>query len=213
MELAHTYPLLYAGVGLHPMNLTGPVDDQVYAALQELATQSSKVVVISEIGLDFMEGTPDRQLQDQAFRAQIRLALELNLPTVFHSRESHTEVLRTLCQEGADRVGGAMHYFQGDEATARKAIEAGFYISLAKPLLRLPELQETVKSIPLEHIVLETDSAPQPWKRKRENWTEPFHVRQVAEKLADLKGVTFEEVEAATTANLVRMLKGRVTLP
>ena len=81
-----------------------------------------------------------------------------------------------------------MHYFQGDEATARKAIECGFFISLARPLLRLPELQEVATVIPLESIVLETDAAPQPFKKHRYNWTEPRHTESVARRLAEAQG-------------------------
>ena len=212
MDLVTLYPPLYGAVGLHPMDLTGPLDDAVCQLLHDMAANNPKIVVISETGLDFIEGAPDRQLQDQAFRAQIRLAREVNLPLVVHSRDAYPELLRTLQEDGAQEVGGALHYFQGDEATAWEAIHSGFYISLAKPLLRLPQLQETAKRVPLEHIVLETDSAPQPWKRKRENWTEPSHVRQVAEKLAELKGITLTEVEVTTTANLLRMTKGRIAL-
>ena len=156
-----------------------------------------------------MEGTPDRAVQYQAFREQIRLACELHLPIVFHSRESHEEVLRVLREERAYEVGGVMHYFQADEATAKKAIDLGFYVSLARPLLRLPHLQEVAAGLPLEHIVLETDAAPQPFKPRRESWTEPRHVRAVAEKLAELQGRPVAEVEAATTDNVRSLLRER----
>ena len=99
-----------------------------------------------------------------------------------------------------------MHYFQGDYRTARKIIDLGFYISLARPLLRLTELQQTAVKTPLEHIVLETDAAPQPFKPKRENWTEPRHVSAVAQTLAELKGIDVEEVEEVTTRNMRRVL-------
>jgi TatD DNase family protein len=156
--------------------------------------------------LDFLPTSPDRDIQHQVFRGQIRLALALKLPIIFHSRESHPELFRTLREEGAGAVGGAMHYFQGDEATAREAIDCGFFISLARPLLRLPELQEAARAIPLEHIVLETDAAPQPFKKYRANWTEPRHAHEVASRLAELKGVTLEEVAHTTTGNLTRLL-------
>ena len=206
VELTARHPGFFAGVGVHPMNLTrklGPCD---YEELEGLAQSTERVVVMSEIGLDFMEGAPDRAMQYPAFREQIRLALALELPVVFHSRESHPEVLRVLREEKAYEVGGAMHYFQGDYETAREAIDLGFYISLARPLLRLPELQDVAARLPLSDIVLETDAAPQPFKAKRENWTEPRHVRTVAEKLATLHGVSVDEVEAVTTRNALAML-------
>jgi TatD DNase family protein len=205
--LAEKHDVFLAGVGIHPMQVEGPVDEEVYSTLHDLAASSPKVVCVSEVGLDFLPESPDRELQYQAFREQIRLARQLNLPVIFHSRESHAEVLRTLREERAYEVGGVMHYFQADEATAREAIESGFYVSLARPLLRLPELQEVVRKLPLENIVLETDAAPQPFKKYRHNWTEPWHVKGVAEKLAELKGVTPEEVAQVTTSNLTRLLK------
>ena len=209
IELASQFPSLFAGVGIHPMDVREPIGEDTYNQLKSLAQANEKVVVISEIGLDFMKGAPDRALQYQSFREQIRLARELRLPIVFHTREAHDETLRVLKEEQAYQVGAAMHYFQADEATAQKCLDLGFYISLAKPLLRLPHLQEVAAQLPLESIVLETDSYPQPFKRKRENWTEPYHVRMVAEKLAEIKGITLEEVEEATTKNLLSLLATR----
>ena len=207
IALSTQYGSLYAGVGIHPMQIEAPVDDDTYADLRHLAISNPKVICVSEIGLDFLPTSPDRALQYQAFRAQIRLARELRLPIIFHSRESHPEVFRVLREEGASEVGGVMHYFQADEATALQAIDLGFYVSMARPLLRLPELQEAATALPLEHIVLETDAAPQPFKKYRHNWTEPRHVREVAQKLAELKGVSLEEVAEATTTNLTKLLK------
>ena len=204
--MTEQYSPLFAGVGIHPMEAHQPVDEGIYAQLEGLAKNNPKVVCISEIGLDFLPNSPDREVQFQVFREQIRLARQLNLPIIFHSRESHPEVLGTLREEGAVEVGGVMHYFQGDEATARQAIEGGFFISLARPLLRLPELQEVAKAIPLENIVLETDAAPQPFKKYRTNWTEPRHTETVAQRLAELKGLTLEEVAEVTTRNLTGLL-------
>ena len=206
IELSNKFPDFFSGVGIHPMDVQQTIDESIYGKLRQLIISSEKILVISEIGLDFMEGMPDRAIQYQAFREQIRLARETKLPIVFHSRESHEEVLRVLREERAYEVGGVMHYFQADEKTAREAIDLGFYISLARPLLRLPELQEVARGIPLESIVLETDAAPQPFKKHRRNWSEPRHVRDVAEKLAELKGITVEEVAQVTTANLARVL-------
>ena len=207
VELSHQYQAFVTGVGIHPMRVDRLVDQEVYSSLHELAANDPKVVCISEIGLDFLPESPDKQLQYQAFKEQIRLAKELHLPIIFHSRESHPEVFRTLRDEGAHEVGGVMHYFQGNERTAKEAIDSGFYISLARPLLRLPELQEVARALPLENIVLETDSAPQPFKKYRHNWTEPRHVKDVAQQLAQLKGVTLEEVAQVTSSNLARLLK------
>ena len=207
IDLSNQYDMLYAGVGIHPMQARNRIDGETYEELKSLAEDSEKVVCISEIGLDFLPDSPDHDVQYQVFREQIRLAKSLSLPIIFHSRESHPEVFQALREEGAGDVGGVMHYFQGDEATARAAIDGGFYISLARPLLRLPELQEVAKVIPLENIVLETDASPQPFKKYRHNWTEPRHVQTVAQKLAELKGITLEEVAEVTSRNIAGLLR------
>lgn len=206
VELTRLSIKLFAGVGIHPMDLTQMIDEHVYEQLKAIATSTARVVVISEIGLDFMKGMPDREMQYQAFRQQIRLARELNKPIVFHSREAHDEVLKVLREERAYEVGGAMHYFQADLQTAREAIDLGFYISLAKPLLQQLELQEVAAQLPIDHIVLETDSAPQPFKRNRDRWTEPRNLKDISEKLAHLQGRDIGEIQAVTTANFKRML-------
>ena len=211
VELARSRPMLLAGVGIHPMDVTAPVDGECADALRRAAMSSPNVVTMSETGLDFDRGAPDLSLQYQAFRAQIRLGLELGLPVIFHSREVpgqpelHMEALKVLRQEQGWRVGGAMHYFQGDERSARECVELGFYVSLAKPLLRRPDLQAIAADLPLESIVLETDTYPQPFKGSRDKWTEPRDVPLVARKLAELKDVPVEEIERATTANFLSM--------
>ena len=211
VHLAQSHPMLLAGVGIHPMDVTGPIDDATYEQLRDAADSTPRVMAVSETGLNFDNGAPDLSVQYQAFREQIRLAVELRLPVIFHSREIpgqpelHNEVLKVLRQEQGWQVGGAMHYFQGDARVAQECMELGMYISLAKPLLRQPQLQEIAASLPLESIVLETDTYPQPFKAKRESWTEPKDVRQVAVQLAELKGIAVEEVEEATTANFLAM--------
>ena len=206
IRLSQEHEPFYAGVGIHPMQAYQRVDQAAYEQLESLARDNEKVVCISEVGLDYLPESPDHEIQDQVFRQHIRLAKSLKLPIIFHSRESHPEVFRVLREEGAGDVGGAMHYFQGDEATAREAIDCGFHISLARPLTRLPELQEVAKVIPLDNIVLETDAFPQPFKKYRHSWTEPRHVREVAQQLADLKGISVAEVAEVTTRNLAGLL-------
>ena len=206
IALSGKFADFFSGVGIHPMDIETPFDDATYERLEQLAVANEKALVVSEVGLDFMEGAPDRALQYTAFREQIRLARQLEYPIVFHSREAHDEVFRVLREERAYEVGGVMHYFQGDLDTAKRAIDLGFYISLARPLLRYSYLQEVAAAIPLDNIVLETDAAPQPFKAKRENWTEPRHTRVIAARLAELQDTTVEEVEAITSRNIRRML-------
>ncbi len=206
IALSGKFADFFSGVGIHPMDIETPFDDATYECLEQLAVANEKALVVSEVGLDFMEGAPDRALQYTAFREQIRLARQLGYPIVFHSREAHDEVFRVLREERAYEVGGVMHYFQGDLDTAKRAIDLGFYISLARPLLRYGYLQEVAAAIPLGNIVLETDAAPQPFKAKRENWTEPRHTRVIAARLAELQDTTVEEVAAITSRNIRRML-------
>lgn len=213
IALAQTFPEVWAGVGVHPMDLSAPLTKSDLAHLEALARSSTKVVAISEIGLDFSESAPDLAWQYEAFRQQIRLARHLRLPIIFHSRElpgypeAHREVLRLLREERAWEVGGAMHYFQADLSTAQACLDLNFHISLAKPLLRLPHLEEVVRSLSLASLVLETDAYPQPFKKRREQWTEPKDVLLVAQKVASIKGVHWKEVAHATTQNLLRMLR------
>ncbi len=207
IALADEHPMFYAGVGIHPMHAYNPVDDALYARLETLARDNPRVVCISEVGLDYLPDSPDHAVQDQVFRQHIHLAKSLDLPVIFHSRESHPEVFKVLREENAGQVSGAMHYFQGDAETARAAIDCGFFISLARPLTRLPELREVARNVPLEHIVLETDAYPQPFKKYRHNWTEPRHLAEVAQCLATVKGISVEEVAEVTTRNLSQLLR------
>ncbi len=210
VRMAEENDSLFASVGVHPTDLTGQLDDEAEQGLVALAT-SDRVVAISEVGLDFQETSPDRAVQYQAFRRQIGMARELGLPIVFHSREAPLETLRVLREERGFEVGGAMHYFQADERTAKEAIDLGFHISLARPLLRLSRLQAVATALPLAWIVLETDAYPQPFKKRRGRRTEPRHAAEVAAELARLKDVPVTEIAEQTSANALRMLGARGT--
>ena len=201
VELSTIFPNIWAGIGIHPMEVDREFDQVAHKTFSDLIDSTDKVIAVSEIGLDFLDTSPDRLLQYQVFREQIRFARERILPIIFHSRESYSETLKVLREEHAYDVGGIMHYFQGDESIAWEAIDLGFYISLAKPLLRSEDLQSVVKTIPLENIVLETDTAPQPFKDNRQKWTEPRHVYDIATKLSEIKNISFAHVEEVTTKN------------
>ena len=207
--LAESHPIVRAGVGIHPMDLPPVVDAALEAELRALADHPA-VAVWSETGLDALPTSPPADLQERAFRMQIRLARECALPLVVHSRETDADVLRILREEGAGEVGGAWHYFGGDLRLAHAVIDLGFYVSFAKTLLRSPELQAVAAQVPLERVVIETDSYPQPFKKKRERWTEPWNLPQVAAKIAEVKGVSPDEVGRAATANYLRMARSRL---
>jgi len=188
------------------MDINQPMKESDYSTLYELASSSEKTLVISEIGLDYLPGMPDRAWQFESFRKQINIATDLGLPIVFHSREAHKDCFRVLKEEKAYEVGGIMHYFQGDVYDAETSIASGFLISIAKPLFRLPQLQKVVSEIPLTNIVIETDSAPQPFKKNRDNWTEPRHLKSIIDKIAELKKMDILEVEQTILMNTKKIL-------
>lgn len=206
IALAETYSNVFAGVGIHPSDLTAPITTGDVAALEQLASHEC-VIVMSETGIDHMPNSPDHGWQEEAFSAQIEIAKRQNLPVVFHIREHLDDLTRfeargtalsILAEYDAGQLGGAAHYFQGDYDYACKVLDLGLKISLAKPLLRLRELQDVARRIPLESIVLETDAYPQPFKKNRAKWTEPKDVRLVAECVASIKGLEIGDLAGRT---------------
>lgn len=207
--LARTSSAVRAGVGIHPDQIDAGVSGDDLAAIGEMA-ERHEVAVMSEIGIDFLKGEPSHQHQQEAFAAQIEIAKLESLSVIFHVREPGDDLtvskardvaLGILKDADVREIGGAAHYFQGDYGYAKRVLDAGLYVSLAKPLLRSAELQAVAARIPLDRIVLETDAYPQPFKRKREKWTEPRDLRQVAECLAALRDVPYETVATTTTEN------------
>lgn len=212
--LAEEYDCIYAAVGMHPHDAKR-LDGAALAALRELAGRP-KVVAVGEIGLDFYRNLSPPEQQRRAFRAQLAWAARLGKPVVIHDREAHDEVMDVLTDWAtglqdsrlAGRLG-VLHTFSGDRAMAEQAIELGFYVSISGPVTyhnarRLPEV---VRAVPLDRLLVETDCpflAPHPHRGKR---NEPAHVRLVAEAIADLKGVPFDVLAEATTANAQRLFQ------
>ncbi len=209
LHIANTHSFVKAGIGLHPMDITQPLNPEIINDLRQMASDSC-VVVWSETGLDYLPTSPDHGLQAEIFREQIKLAKEFKLPLVIHSREADADVLKILHEEHAEEVGGAWHYFGGDKSLADEILKLGFYISFAKTLIRESSIQETLSFVSLSNIVIETDAYPQPFKKKRIRWTEPWQLPQVAQKIAEIKGVPLEEVARVTTKNYATMTKGRL---
>ena len=216
IDLANSNDAIYCGVGIHPNRVTEYIQDIDFYKLEQLANSSSKVITMSEMGMDYMPNAPQRKIQENVFIAQITIAKKLKLPIIWHSQipeinsfGNHINTINILNNEHAYTVGGIMHYFQADYKTAKKAIENGFLISFAKPLLRQKHQKEIVEKIPLEYIVLETDSSPQPWKAKRSLWTEPKDTLLIAKKIAEIKNVSLDVVISATTSNLNQLFKNR----
>ena len=208
IDLAKAYRRAFAGVGVHPTDIDRELTTGDLEILDRMAS-SDQVVVMSEVGLDYLPSSPDHEMQKANLRAQLDIARRHRLPVVFHVREAAEDTVQLLADERAGELGGAAHYFQGDRAYARQVLDLGFHISLAKPLLRLPELQDVARWLPMDRIVLETDAYPQPFKGKREKWTEPRDLPQVAAMVAKLKGMEVDEVERLTTANALAMFGER----
>ena len=215
VEMARRYDLVVAGVGIHPNHISEAVEQDELDALDGMA-QLPEVAAMSEFGIDFIGGKPSHQHQQDAFLAHIDIAKRHRLPVIIHLREFANDLtsfdarevaLSILASADLGDIGGAVHYFQGDYDYAKRVLDLGLLVSLAKPLLRLSELQDVARRLPIDRIVLETDSYPQPFKRNREKWTEPRDIRLIARCLATLKGITEEEVALQTTRNAERLLR------
>jgi len=210
LEIANSHPSLYAILGVHPHNAK-EIDDQTYPTLRELCREK-KVKAYGEIGLDFFRNLSPREVQLKRFREQIALAKELRLPIVVHDREAHPETLEILKSEKAEECGGIIHCFSGDYEMAKVCMDMGFYISVPGSITfkNAENLRGVVKRIPIESLLIETDApflTPEPFRGKR---NEPSYVRYTAEKVAELKKISFEKVAEATTANAMRVYRMKV---
>jgi TatD DNase family protein len=202
--LARRHEPIYAAVGVHPHDAK-TLTPAVLKRLAELAAEE-KVAAIGEIGLDFYRDLSPRDQQRDAFRRQIRLAVELDMPIVIHDRDAHDEVLDIMRREEAGRVGGVLHCFSGDLEMALAGIEMGFCIAFGGPVTYGgKKKQEIARRIPLDRILIETDCpflTPAPHRGKR---NEPAYVAYVAEKIAQLREIGFAEAARATSENAKRV--------
>ncbi|HLJ80137.1 MAG TPA: TatD family hydrolase, partial [Ktedonobacterales bacterium] len=194
IALAAAYPgRIFAATGTHPHDAT-TLTAEALAAERTLAREPG-VVAIGEIGLDFYRDLSPRDVQRAALVAQFGLARELDLPVILHNRESHAEMVAALREHGAG-LRGVFHCFIGDKNMARDALDLGFYLSFAGPVTfpRNVELAEVAAWAPLERILVETDSpylTPPPFRGKR---NEPRHVAITARRIAELRGIPFEDL-------------------
>ncbi len=200
VAMAHRYAHVYAAVGIHPENCHDFTGAQI-DALRELAKED-KVVAIGEIGLDYYwEENPPRELQQEVFRAQLALARELDLPVIVHDREAHGDTLK-IVQEFPD-VRGEFHCYSGSPEMAQELVKMGWYLGFDGPITyknarRAPEV---VAVTPLERMLIETDApylTPVPYRGKRNDST---YVYLVAQKLAEWKGISTEEMVQAAWDN------------
>jgi len=171
--------------------------------------RNGKVKACGEMGLDFYRNLSPRDIQLKRFREQIGLAKELGLPIVVHDREAHEETLEILRSEEAEECGGIIHCFSGDYEMAKACMDMGFYISIPGTITfkNAEGFREIVKRIPLDSLLLETDSpflTPDPLRGKR---NEPTYVRYAAQKVAEVKKVSLEKVAEITTENALRVYR------
>ena len=206
VDLASKYERVWAAVGVHPHDAK-TLDDKALAEIETLA-RKPKVVAIGEIGLDFYRDLSPRPVQEKAFRSQLTLAKELDLPVVIHDREAGSDLLRVIEEEESPPAGGVMHCFSENLEFALRAIELGFYIGIAGPVTfaKSYALRDIVGAIPMDRLLVETDApylTPEPYRGRKNN--EPAFVRLVAEKVAEVKGMDFGEVARITSANAARL--------
>ncbi len=204
IELANKYPDIVAGIGLHPSDLT---DNWKNDLIELKNILDENISMISEIGLDYQDFSPNKKVQIRVFEEQIQIAIDNDLPIVFHTRFSMEDSYNVLENFKDNMHGGAVHYFDGNYEEAKKMINLGFKISFAKTLLRNNYLKEVAKKLSIDDIVIETDSYPQYFKKNRERWTEPKDVVVVANELASIKNLSVELVGERTKENFKSFIK------
>jgi TatD DNase family protein len=210
LELSRDYPgYIFTGAGLHPQEAS-EWNEAAYEKYSSLATKH-QLIAIGETGLDYHYQLSPVDQQKKVFRAFLQLAQELDLPVVIHSREAAQDTANIIREENKGKLKGVLHCFAGDMSLGKAALDAGLYISFTANITypKAGVIRDAAKEIPLERIMIETDCpflAPQAFRGQR---NEPSYVIKVAEKLAEVKGLTVEEVAIATTENARRLFFSR----
>ncbi len=207
-RIAEDHQHIFASVGVHP---DYEVDEPSIDAIMALANHP-KVIAIGETGLDYFRLQGDLEWQRERFRIHIRAAKRLGKPLIVHTRSASNDTLRIMDEEGAEEVGGVMHCFTESMEVAQAAMEMNFRISFSGIVTfkKATELKEVAKAVPLEKMLVETDSpylAPVPYRGKT---NQPAYVRHVAEEIATLKGISLEEVAESTTNNFSALFGVRI---
>ena len=200
--MSEQYPFIYAAVGVHPSD-TEELNEEKMAWLKEVS-KKEKVVAIGEIGLDYYWPEPDREIQKKWFIRQMELAQEVNLPVIIHSRDAAQDTIEILKQFPAN---GVIHCYSYTKESAKEFLKMGYYFGIGGVLTfkNAKKLKEAVMEIPMDRILLETDSpylAPEPNRGKRNS---SLNIPYVVKELAQLKGITEEEVINITTENTKRL--------
>jgi TatD DNase family protein len=207
ISLIEKYDNLFGAVAIHPSEAKDWNDDS-YEKLKQYA-QNNKIVAIGETGLDYYWDKSFVDIQKQVFKKHIRLAKELNKPIIVHDRDAHEDTLSILKEENASSVGVVMHCFSGSAEFALQCVKEGFYIALGGPVTfkNAKKPKEVAKAIPIEKLLLETDSpflTPHPFRGKL---NDPSKIRLVAEEIAELKNINIEELGEITSKNAEMLFK------
>ncbi|MBU4484952.1 TatD family hydrolase [bacterium] len=203
ISIAEKYKNIYATVGVHPHDAKCFTQDHINLFKEYL--KNPKVVAIGEMGLDFHYNHSDPDIQKAAFKAQLLLAKEMNVPVIIHDRNAHKECLEIV--KDAGYYNGVFHCFSGDLSLAQEVVDLGFYISIPGVVTfkKADEIRGVVNQILLERLLIETDCpflAPVPYRGKR---NEPSYVVKVAEAIAEIKNISLEDVADQTTLNAIQL--------
>lgn len=206
VKLTEDYNFIYAAIGIHPHNAQDVTAD-TWNRLLDLAKQP-KVLAWGEIGLDYYRDLSPRPIQKEVFIQQIKLANEIGLPIVIHNRDAHQDVLE-IVKANPPQYGGIFHCYSGSWEMADTLLKLGFYLSFAGPVTykNARHTVEVAKRIPLDRMLVETDSpylTPEPRRGKR---NEPTYVREIVQKLSEIKNLSFEDVAFATMQNAETIFK------
>lgn len=206
VKLSENYDFIYASVGVHPYDAK-TVNDKLLDEFRNLVKKNKKIVAIGESGLDYSYDEADRELQKEAFIKHIELADELKMPIIVHNRDSHKDMMDILTKHRPESA--IIHCYSGSMEMAKVLVKMGYYISFSGTVTfkNAKNLKETATWIPLENLLIETDSpylCPEPERGRRNN---PSKVRYTAEVIADLKGMTLEEIAKTTMENAKRVYK------
>lgn len=208
LKTSEKFPSVSTSVGLHP----NEKDEEITTEQLIELGQHAKVVAIGETGLDYFRTTGETEWQRERFRAHIRAAKHLNKPLIIHTRDAQADTLKIMQEENAKEARGVMHCFSEDWEVAKAALDMGFYISFSGIVTfkSATTIQEAAKLVPLDRLLVETDSpylAPVPYRGKP---NEPAYVRHTAEYIAALRGVSFETLAEQTTNNFFHLFSGAI---
>lgn len=201
--MAANNPAIHPAFGIHPLQ----VDKDSCLFLEQLATYLAEAVAVGEIGLDYCNGSAERSLQQQLFRKQLQLASVFSLPVIIHCRYAFADTLRIFSEESKGMLGGVMHAFSGSAESACEAIRLGLLIGVAGSVTWEGAVKpvKMIRTVPLEKIVLETDAPDLSPQKHRGRLNEPAFIMEIASKIAEIKGVSVEEVARITSINAQRL--------